>query len=440
MPVDIKGFLHSHCPDARIFIAYSGGVDSHVLLHLCASLPEFRDKITAVHVHHGLQAQAEAWGRHCLKVAESYGVAFTLVRVNAAAKPGQSPEEAARDARYQALQSAIAPGDAVLLAQHQHDQLETVLLQLFRGGGLKGLSGMPERMAFGLGWLLRPLLHVPKKEINAYALAQGLRWVEDPSNQASEFDRNFLRNDIIPLLEQRWPSLAKTAARSARHCADAEGLLSDLAGEWFDAVFDDRDASLAVGKLLGLEPSKRNWAVRRWFAWLGLKMPPEALVRRLFSELVAAREDAAPLLTGPGYELRRYRGRLYCFPVMAAESLADRQWDVRRESLPLDGRRQLCWYPSSQGILWSVWGSAKVEVRFRQGGEKIRLPKRHGSHSLKKLYQEAGVPPWQRASMPLLYLDGQLAAVGDRWVAADFYHEQTDGCIRLRLQLLQKND
>ncbi len=434
MPVDIAGFLQRHCPNARVFIAYSGGVDSHVLLHLCASLPKLRAKITAVYVHHGLQVQAEAWGGHCRWVADSLGVGFALVRVDATAKPGQSPEEAARDARYQALQSVLGEGDAVLLAQHQQDQLETVLLQLFRGGGLKGLSGMPERMAFGSGWLLRPLLSVGKDEIDAYASAHGLQWVEDPSNQSSDFDRNFLRNDIVPLLEPRWPSLAKTVSRSAGHCADAQALLSDLAGEWFDAVFDGGDASLDVGKLQGLAPAKRNWVIRHWFARLSLKMPPQAWVRRLFSEVVAAREDAQPLLSGQGYDLRRYRGRLYCAPTMETGDVANLPWDIRQASLPLDGRRRLCWYPSSQGILWPVWCSAKVEVRFRQGGEKIRLPRRQGGHSLKKLFQEAGIPPWRRAAMPLVYLDGRLAAIGGLWVAAEFFCEENNACVKLRIE------
>lgn len=436
MPVDIEGFLQRHCPNARIFIAYSGGVDSHVLLHLCADVPVLKDRITAVYVHHGLQVPAEAWGGHCRKVADSLGVAFALVRVDATAKTGQSPEEAARDARYQALQSVIGQGDAVLLAQHQQDQLETVLLQLFRGCGLKGLSGMPERMAFGRGWLLRPLLDVPKSAIVAYANVHGLLWVEDPSNQASEFDRNFLRNDIVPLLEQRWPSLAKTVSRSAGHCAVAQTLLSEQAGRWFEAVFDDKDGSLVVGKLLDLEPAKRDWVIRHWFARLGLKMPSKAMLERLISEVVAARGDANPLMLGQGYGLRRYRGRLYCLPTIETRDMADRQWDIRQESLQLDGRRRLCWCPSSQGILLSVWRSAKVEVRFRSGGEKIRLPNRQGSHRLKKLYQEAGIPPWLRAAMPLVYLDGRLAAVGDRWLAADFYHEQVDGCVRLQVQTL----
>lgn len=433
MPLDIADFLQRHCLGKRIFIAYSGGVDSRVLLQLCAGLLAFKNRITAVYVHHGLQAEAEDWGRHCQEVAEGLEVGFALLRVTARAEPGQSPEEAARDARYRAFQSLLADGDALLLAQHQQDQLETVLLQLFRGSGLKGLSGMPERMVFGSGVVLRPLLNVPKRVIDEYAAAHGLQWEEDPSNQCSDFDRNFLRNEIVPLLEQRWPSLAKTVARSARHCGDAQALLEGLARQWFDAVFDNTDDSLAIDSLLGLETDKRPWVIRHWFARLGLKMPSQAFVERVFSELLAARADADPVLAGPGYCLRRYRNRLYCVRTRESENRADLRWDVRQECLQLDGHGRLCWFKSSQGILLDVWRSACVEIRFRGGGEKIRLPKRQGRHSLKKLYQEAGIPPWRRAAMPLVYLDGRLAAVGDRWISAEVFAEREQACVSLRL-------
>jgi len=213
----------------RFYIAYSGGVDSHVLLHCCASMPQLKDRLTAVYVHHGLQAEAESWAKHCGKTAEDLGVEFLMLRVNAKAAPGESPEEAARNARYAVLKSLIKADDALLLAQHREDQLETVLLQLFRGSGLRGLSGMPERMAFGAGVMLRPLLNTPKQTIGDYARARQLSWIEDPSNQSNDYDRNFLRNAVVPLLKQRWPAIDKTVARSAKHCADAQVLVDEVA-------------------------------------------------------------------------------------------------------------------------------------------------------------------------------------------------------------------
>ncbi|MDD5276856.1 MAG: tRNA lysidine(34) synthetase TilS [Methylovulum sp.] len=433
LAIEIEKFLHGYCQKARFFVAYSGGVDSHVLLHLCASLPAFKDKITAVYVHHGLQAEAEAWGGHCRSIAEALGVGFVLLRVDALAKSGESPEEAARNARYQALQSVVNEGDVVLLAQHQEDQLETVLLQLFRGSGLKGLSGMPGSIAFGQGLLLRPLLDVAKSTINDYAKAHGLQWVEDPSNQSSDYDRNLLRNDIVPLLKQRWPALAKTVSRSARHCAQAQGLVSALAHDLFLTVFNDEDGTLAIAPLQALAVAEQQVVIRHWFSRLGLKMPAHAVVNRLFAEVLAAREGSDPVLAGQGYCLRRYRDKLYFLGQLEPETWLDQRWPKGQASLNLTCRQTLSYSVSSAGILRTQWESAAIEIRSRRGGEKIRLPGREGCHSLKKLFQEAAIPPWERLTIPLVYLDDKLAAVGDLWISAECYSEKNGACIKLSM-------
>lgn len=433
MSLNIDNFLQQHSTAVRFLIAYSGGVDSHVLLHLCASLPIIKNKLIAVYVHHGLQAEAEAWGRHCQATAEALGIGFVLLRVNAVAEPGVSPEEAARNARYQALKSLMATGDVLLLAQHQDDQLETVLLQLFRGSGLKGLSGMPESIAFGPGVMVRPLLNVSKQAIDDYARTNALQWVEDPSNKVSDYDRNFLRNDILPQLTQRWPALAKTVARSAAHCAQAQDLVSAMACELFLPIFDETDHTLNIKRLQALEPAKRQLVIRHWFGWLGLRMPAQTVIEQLFSDVLAARDDSDPVLAGQGYCLRRYRDKLFCLTASEPGIVADARWDYRQPTLQIGTSSRLSWSKASQGILFAQWQQAVIEVRFRSGGEKIRLPHRQGRHELKKLFQEAGIPPWQRPGMPLVYLDGQLAAVGDRWISAEFYSEQADGCIRLSL-------
>ena len=234
--VGVRKLTHNlRLVDQNIFIAYSGGIDSHVLLHLCASDAQLKAKLTAVYINHGLQAESESWGKHCEQVCNSLDVKFISLTANAQAAPGESPEEAARNARYAVLKPLLGADDVLLLAQHAEDQLETVLLQLFRGSGLKGLSGMPASMAFGQGKLVRPLLEVSKNDIIAYANAHNLKWIEDPSNQHRHFDRNFLRHDIIPLLKQRWPSLAVTVSRAAGHCANAQDLLGAIADDGLNA-------------------------------------------------------------------------------------------------------------------------------------------------------------------------------------------------------------
>ena len=223
----INSVIHANAE--KIFVAYSGGVDSHVLLHLLASMALYKSRITAVYVHHGLQLEAEQWAVHCESVALALGVSFKCLRVNAQKTTRQSQEEVARDARYQALKALLTESDVLLLAQHREDQMETVLLQLFRGAGIQGLSGMPLVIDFGLGQVIRPFLDVSKQAINAYAALHQIHWVEDPSNQSDNFDRNFLRNQIFPQLKQRWPALDKTVARSARHCANSQVVSQGLA-------------------------------------------------------------------------------------------------------------------------------------------------------------------------------------------------------------------
>ncbi len=437
MLLDIKAFLNEHAVAGRLYVAYSGGVDSHVLLHVCAGVPALRSRLTAVYVHHGLQAQAQAWGEHCQHSAAGLGVSFELLRVDARARAGQSPEEAARRARYQALAALLAADDAVLVAHHQDDQLETVLLQLFRGAGVQGLAGMPVALPLGAGRMLRPLLNIPKPAIDAYALAQALCWVDDPSNQNGDFDRNFLRNALVPQLKQRWPSLAKTVARTARHCGAAQEHLAEMATAALIPVLNAADNTLHLPLLLALPEGKQALVLRQWCQRLGLKMPSEAFVGRLLAEVAMARPDSVPVLYSQGRCWRRYRDTLYCLPPPTPPLCTDLLWDTQQPTLALGDGRQLAWLRASTGIALSCWQQARVAVRFRSGGETIRLPHRQGRHSLKKLYQEAAIPPWQRALLPLLYLDDQLAAVGDTWIAADFYQEQADACIRLQVHLKQ---
>ncbi len=418
----------------RVYVAYSGGVDSHVLLHLCASTPQIKDQLTAVYVHHGLQAEAEIWAGHCEKTAKGLGVEFLTLRVNAKAASGESPEEAARNARYAALKSLINAGDVLLLAQHREDQLETVLLQLFRGSGLPGLSGMPERQAFGSGVMLRPLLNTPKQAICDYATTHQLSWVEDPSNQSNDYDRNFLRNAVVPLLKQRWPAIDKTVSRSAKHCADAQLLVEEVADELFNTVFNPADQTLCISRLTEHHSHPQQLIIRHWFRRLGLKMPAQAQVERILNEVVAAAGHRDPVLSGQGYSIRRYRNKLYCLKALEQEAPQDLVWPNGQASINISHDQTLSCEPSSKGILREQWQKAKVGIRFRRGGEKISLPGRQGHHTLKNLFQEAGIPPWERDMIPLIYLDGTLAAVGDLWISAKFYSENTEGCIGFHLQ------
>ncbi len=310
MKGSIVSALADFSPLNHIFIGYSGGVDSHVLLHICAALPEFKSKITAVYIHHGLQKEADDWAIHCQKIAGNLGVKFLELHVNAAANQGESPEEAARNARYSEFKNLINENDILLIAQHREDQLETVLLQLFRGSGLRGLAGMPEKMPFGKGDLVRPLLNFSKETINAYAIENELIWIEDPSNQSLIYDRNFLRQEIIPQLKQRWQSLDKTVARTATHCAEAEMLISKMAQTEFETVFNVDDKTLNIPKLVTYSPTEQRLILRQWFEFLSLKMPSQDFVQRILKEVVGAKSDRHPLLHKQGVTVCRQKTKL----------------------------------------------------------------------------------------------------------------------------------
>ncbi len=429
----LKAVLVSYRTAKRWYIAYSGGVDSHVLLHYCATYLANTADIIAVYVHHGIQQQADQWGVHCRRQAAVLGVDFMQMDVDGKPEKGESPEEAARNARYTALRSLMQPGDVLLTGQHREDQLETILLQLFRGAGLAGLSGMPLESAFGKGAIVRPMLNVASQQIKAYAAEHGLQWVDDPSNESCDYDRNFLRNRVIPLLKTRWPAIDKTVARSGSHCADAQRYLQLVDREIFSAVYNYADRTLSLSQLQSHDRYVQRHMLRAWFRTLGLRMPSSTRLEQLLNGVVAASPNRDPKLQIDDLVVRRYRDRLYCLPVcppvISGYCLL---WKKNQTSVTLTNHDQLSVIETQAGgIAKHIWDQASVNVRYRQGGESIRLPGRRGSHTLKKLFQEQGVPPWLRENMPLVYLDDQLAAVGDLWICKEFYNAPGAANIRL---------
>lgn len=420
-------------PNAKVYVAYSGGVDSHVLLHLCAAIPTLRPRLTAVYVHHGLQTVADDWAVHGEVVSQQLGVAFICLRVDAKAASGVSPEEAARDARYQAFATLLNHHDVLLLAQHQDDQLETVLLQLFRGAGLQGLAGMPVIAPLGLGYAIRPLLGVSKQAIVNFAKQQRLSWIEDPTNQSNAFDRNLLRNAVLPILTQRWPMLATTVARSAKHCAEAHDTLQSQTQSALARVLDVNSQAIDLAKLALSSPYQQRLIIRHWLQTQGLKMPSEAILSAIFEQVIAAGQSRNPELVYQQVSIRRFRQQLYCIPLDTTTHQTQQAvlWPVEQSFFTLSTGNQLQLVTAEQGINRDLWQAAEVSVRFREGGEKIALKGRTGRQSLKKLYQEAVIPPWQRANMPLIYLDGQLAAVADRWISRDFWTDDSTNACRL---------
>ncbi len=406
----------------RYVVAFSGGLDSTVLLHaLALSIEQHGVPLYAIHINHGMQEDAEQWSEQCRLAAAALRVEyqFKSVLVTGSDIARQGPEAAARDARYAALASVMGDGDWLLSAHHRDDQAETLLLNLLRGSGPAGLAGIAAIRPFGCGWLARPLLSVSRQALQNYAALHALRWIEDPSNTHRSIDRNYLRHEVLPIIESRWPEVSKRLHRSSRIAGDTATLLDDLAA--IDAqALGDRCDCLRLDGLKSLSIARQRNVLRYALRQLGLATPPAAQLQRVFDEVVAAREDAEPVLRWNGVEVRRYRNHLY----LLGSNLADAPADVAVPSgcsqvelgrglgaLRLESG-------AGQGLDDSVFERG-LELRYRRGGEKLRVVDQSHTKTLKNLLQEHGIVPWMRDRIPLLFAGDELVAVADLWLAAD---------------------
>lgn len=403
-------------------LAYSGGVDSRVLLHLLSQLDL---PVHAVYVDHGLQAASKNWAEHCRQTCASLNISFTVIEVNAHPQRGESPEAAARRARYQALSSLVEKNHCVLTAQHADDQAETFLLQLMRGAGAAGLSAMPFAQTFHQGWLLRPLLEFSRQNILEIAQAENLAWVDDPSNKNERFDRNYLRQKILPALTARWPQSVRTLAGAAQQQAENQMLLEVLAAQ--DLQQNDVGSTLPVGNILTLDESRQRNALRYWLAQNDVRMPSRAIMQQIISQILNGREDAAAHVRWDDVELHYYHKQLYLEKQTEHDATQVLSWDGKHPLLMASLHKELILQPVKNAGLKPEIGRQMLSVRFRQGGEKIRPAGRQHTHTLKNLFQQQDIPPWRRERIPLLYLDDELIAVCGYWIADAYAVTSGDG-------------
>ncbi len=413
----------SHHSKARFWVAYSGGLDSQVLLDLALkTLPA--SSLRAIHVHHGLNAQADQWQQHCENFCASAGIELVCQRIHPALDRS-SLEQEARRARYAAFAALLQADDFLLMAHHQDDQLETMLLHLFRGSGIKGLRGIPTSRDLPGARLLRPLLDYTREDLLAYARQHRLEWIEDSSNEDRGFDRNYLRHDIVPLIKQRWPGAARAAHRSAMLNHEADHLLGLLAQADLGMDFTMLKPKLPLGKLKTLEESRQRNTLRYWFAALAeqyaLPAPGFEELRRLVAELIPAPADARPLITWSDSKVevqaRRYRDTLYVLKNFPAQSPSGSYALELNNSLLLPanlGRVRLQAAPDGLAIE----AEDRLEIRFGDEAGSVK-PRGRKTRTFKKIYQDYGVPPWLRQRIPLLFVNEELAAVGDLFMCAD---------------------
>ena len=417
---------------AELCVALSGGLDSTVLLHALARAlvdrPNYR--IRAAHVDHQLQRDSAIWRQHCGSVALSLQLEFVPLVVKVAADPELSPEAAARDARYAALRQILKPNEVLLTAHHADDQLETMLLALMRGAGLRGLSGVPSVQIFGGGWLARPLLEFSRAELEEWARSEQLQWLDDPSNANTNFDRNFLRHRVLPALRERWPAAAHSATRSTAHLREAGRLLDVLAAADLESVAIG--SCLSMTQLASLAPARRRNVLRHWIRQHGMRVPSTRKLATIERDLLIAREDRLPCVEWDDVEVRRHRGLLYCMRQRPAFEPADPlPWNVSQVlELPAQLGRLRAQRDAAGGLAVAR-ARGELQVHFRRGGEELQPAGDPHHRKLKKLLQDAGVLPWWRDRVPLIYSAEQLVAVGDLWIAEEFAARHGEDALRI---------
>ncbi|CAM3734815.1 tRNA(Ile)-lysidine synthase [Vibrio aerogenes CECT 7868] len=413
--------MHHSQAQSRFILAFSGGIDSRVMLHLLSGfIRETGREVLAVHINHGLSPDADLWAERCRQWCQDEDIAFQLHPVSLDKKSKGGLESIARQARYEALQHYVGANDLLLTGQHSHDQLETFLLALKRGSGPKGLSSMGEVSGFGAGKLVRPLLKISRTEIESFAKQHQLDWVEDESNQDLHFDRNFIRHKIAPVLLKRWPELPVAIQRSTELCAEQEALLDELLAQQLDRA-QLPDGSLSVPVLLSLSEAVCRRVLRMWLARYDLQMPSRVQLMTLYHQVILAKEDADPRLHLGNSVIRRFSGRLYCLP--AVTDVTEWQHKItfnQPVELP-DDLGLITLRECDQGSLSrEKLAGVSLTIGFNPQGLSACPVGRCGRTRLKKLFQEYKVPVWQRRRMPILMAGEQVVAIAQLFVDRDF--------------------
>jgi tRNA(Ile)-lysidine synthase len=419
----------------RWLIAYSGGVDSRVLLDLLVRLKKKGrgsetsfPELVLVHIDHQIHPDSGSWAKQCKNQAEGLGLSVSIHRVDINNPALGSLEERARRARYDVFESLLTSDDVLMLGHHLDDQIETAFMRLLRGSGSRGIGAMPQTRSLGTGQLHRPLLAVSRAAIEEYARDMELSWIEDPSNLSSDYDRNFLRLQVLPLLERRWPEYRSTVSRAASLSEESAVLNSELAAiDFLSFELKPDSQSLSIRALQEVGRERQKNLIRYWLEQRQLSLPSSAQLECILDEVVCAGPDAAPLVQWSGgadarVQVRRFRDSLYVMKALdAVDSSIGYSWDLKSD-LAIPGVGILsAGKVSGVGIRESLIDSGVgVVVRFRQGGERCQPCGRGSSQTLKKLLQEYRVETWKRDRIPLIYINDTLAAVVGYWICEGY--------------------
>ncbi len=411
----------------KLVLGLSGGIDSVVLLNILyrSSIPN--NQIIAVHVNHGLSDKSDNWQQFCLLLCKEYNISY-FSEVVTLTKMHLGIEGAARDARYTALSKYVDEHSALLTAQHQDDQTETLLLALKRGSGILGLAGMPPIIAFSNSTHVRPLLNISQKKINDYAQSYNLEWVEDDSNGDTRFDRNFLRNDIINQLNERWPSFSANAARTAMLCQQQMQLSDEIAVLDFQNN-NNIDSVLSVSLLIKLSDARVNNLIRYWLRLNEVTLPSFKLLEEIKQQCINARSDKSPIIKLGKLQIRHYANNLHIVNPSVVIDPISLVCDIHKPMVLPSGLGTLIFNVKTPSVIVSVSSvivkapekSQIVTIEFGLSGSIKACPQRRDKRrALKKLWQEYSIPPWERSNIPYLCFDGVLVAAIGYWIEKDF--------------------
>jgi tRNA(Ile)-lysidine synthase len=428
---------------ATVYVAFSGGMDSTVLLDVAAWCHRERLAhlpLKAIHVNHQLQSEAGQWVEQCRQTCERSGIDLVEGGVEVSSQSGIGLEAAAREARYRFFESRLVSGDVLMLGHHAEDQIETFFLHLMRGSGSRGLAAIPFARPCGAGRLARPFLTIERDRLLQYAQLSQLSWIEDPSNQNIEYDRNFLRHQVIPCLKSRWPHVVSAVGRSARILSAESALLAEMGESDFQACSVKGGCSvpdgclpdaLYVDRLAALSEERRTNLLRYWLSRQAIAFPGTGKMEQATRVLIFAGADASPVVELGEYRWVRYGGVIYL--QNTPNSLLEEQPHIYEkyfinigQSIDIKGVGRVSLVcQKTAGIDKARLKGKTLEIRFRLGGETIRLGSRGHTRKVKELMREANIAPWERSKLPMLYADNELIALWDGRVASHWYRENT---------------
>ena len=409
---NINKLLDSFPDSRRILIAYSGGIDSSVLLHLlCSIRSKLKQALEVIYIDHGLQKESSDWGEFCRQECIKYNVPFALMKINESCPENLSVEGWARDKRYSLISKLVRKNDILFTAHHQDDQVETFFLQIFRSAGPRGLSSMPVFKKFGDGFHARPFLIFSRKEIEKYAKNNNISWQEDNTNCDIRYDRNYLRHNILAELDNKWPSYRKSVCRTINHQKECLMLIDEIGLEDMTAVLYKNSMNLNIKLIKKFSIPRQKNIIFFWLNSLNFEKPTSKHMDQIMMTLINSRIDKTPCVNWRNTEIRRYGDLLYASRIINSNDLnLEINWNTKTP-LNIHGETLIANETFGRGISKTTIKDAEIVIRYRHGGEKIYSNSIVHSKSIKKLFQEHRVLPWFRNRIPLIYINKQLAVV-----------------------------